>query len=1050
MPLDPGLYEQVINRIVKKNIADITARVREKKLDEGDSHTVLSSYLELFFRHALSLVPEDSRLDRQANLVDRIIDLAADMIAEERLRDYRLDDHRHLLLEVLPLALPELTVSRESGRPLTGLSRNTLFTGSRNEPRLFSELVKEIETAERVELLVSFIRWSGLRLLRDALSDATRRGTRLRIVTTTYTGATEAVCLDWLSSLPNTEVRVSLDDRRTRLHAKAYIFNRNSGFSTAYIGSSNLSGPAMTSGLEWNIKITVQDDPDIFGKCRGSFDSYWNDPEFLSYGQESRERVLSALDPRSSRNSDVFLPLDIRPFPFQKEILDSLDVQRTRLGSFRNLIVSATGTGKTVISALDFKRFLQTNPSATFLFVAHREEILSQSLHLFRTVLGNRNFGECLTGSHSPQSMHSLFMSIHLFHQRELWKFIPPDFYDYIIIDETHHSEAPTYQRLLEHFSPKILLGLTATPERMDGLNILRHFDNRIAAEIRLPEAISRGLLSPFNYFGVSDDSIDYRELRWTHGGYDSRELENVLTGNKVRSRLIIRAIREYFPDISRICGLAFCASIRHATMMACTLSEGGIPAEVLSGETDRTHRQSAQDRLTRGEVRILCVVDIYNEGVDIPSVNTILFLRPTESLTVFLQQLGRGLRPCPGKEALVVLDFIGQSHQKFRYDLKFKALMGGSREGIEREVQEGFPHLPSGCSVTLERVARDYILKNIRESIALRWDSLVPAILEFRKEQGKIPTLPEFLESRQIPLSFVYRKQQGQTKGWTDLLREAGLLPQSIQKDDSSVVRGICRLSHNGAGRYHDFLKSLVSKGMDIIEQVQEDDPFLLMWHWSFWQAPLSKMQCFSLKDSLKKFLESTDRVRELGEVLDHASHKIPWETSPIPLPYLLPLDLHGLYTREEILAGFGEATPEKKRMHREGVLFLKHLRTHLLLVTLNKTEKDYSPSTLYEDYALGDSLFHWQTQSRTTERSPSGQMYIGHREMGHTILLFVREEKKGKDNPIGLSSPFVFLGPVRYVEHRGSAPMSILWKLDYPMPSAFYRTCATLAAGI
>ena len=373
---------------------------------------------------------------------------------------------------------------------------------------------------------------------------------------------------------------------------------------------------------------------------------------FFSLYKEEAEKLLSeALKAEKHiSNQESNYSFDIRPFSYQQEILDKLSAERQVRKHFKNLVVAATGTGKTVISAFDYKRFKQENSHARLLFVAHRKEILEQSIKCFRGVLHDANFGERFFGGKTPNSLDNLFISIETFNSQELDKKTSSDFYDFIIIDEFHHAAAPTYQRLLEYYKPKILLGLTATPERMDGKNVLSYFDNRTAAEIRLPEAIDRKLLCPFHYFGITDE-VDLQSVKWSRGGYDKSGLSNIYTGNDVRFRLILQQLKKYIADMEKVKGLGFCVSKEHAEYMAQRFNKSNIPSIALTADSDKNERDSAQAKIAAGDLKFIFTVDLYNEGVDIPSINTIMFLRPTESLTVFLQQLGRGLRLYDGKD---------------------------------------------------------------------------------------------------------------------------------------------------------------------------------------------------------------------------------------------------------------------------------------------------------------------------------------------------------------------------------------------------------------
>lgn len=552
-PLTHGLYEQLIDQFLDERLAatDSALDIHQEALDAGESHAVLAQHVARLLRDFLAEMHGPDRLARQIAVCNRVVALLSEQAHERLSLNHTLPDEARRLLAVWPRE-PVVT-PRSPERPETPLSVSCLLTGTRIDPSLVSQLRKEFLSADRVDVLCSFIKWSGIRVLEDELrSVAARPGTTIRIITTPYMGATDLKAVEFLTDLPNTDLRVSYDTRRTRLHAKAYIFHRETGFSTAYVGSANLSNAALTDGLEWNVKISQYESPHLWEKLCATFESYWNDPEFVPYSASQRERLRIALYEQQSAGRDdmATFQFDIHPYPYQQEILDRLSAERRYHGRCHNLVVAATGTGKTVIAAFDYKRFQQAfateqpGKSARLLFVAHREEILKQSLACFRAVLRDQNFGDLLVGEHHPTSPDQLFVSVQSFNSHRLADDLPPDFFQFVVVDEFHHAEAPSYQRLLDHLRPSILLGLTATPERADGLDVLRHFGGHVSAEIRLPEAINRKLLCPFQYFGVSD-SVDLSHLTWQRGGYRVAELEERFTGNDARADLVVRSVRE-------------------------------------------------------------------------------------------------------------------------------------------------------------------------------------------------------------------------------------------------------------------------------------------------------------------------------------------------------------------------------------------------------------------------------------------------------------------------------------------------------------------------
>ena len=922
-------------------------------------------------------------------------------------------------------------------RPDTPLTNAALFTGTASDLTLESELKKEIQTADSIDILCSFIRWGGLRLLLPYLKEATADGKKLRLITTSYLGATDLKAVDELQKLPNTELLVSYDTERTRLHAKSYIFHRDNGFGTAYIGSSNISAPALTSGLEWNLKISQFESPYLWDKVCATFETYQNTPEFSRYDESSREKLARALTheaggDREENNAMVFM--DVSPYPYQEEILDKIRAEREIHGRNKNLVVAATGTGKTVIAAFDFKRVLKEHPHAKFLFVVHREEILTKSRLTFRQILRDQNFGELLVGQYRPESLDQLFCSIQSLNSNELCRRLPADYYDYIVIDEFHHAAANGYQELLEHFTPQYLLALTATPERHDGLDILKYFDYHIAAEIRLPDAINKKLLAPFQYFGISD-CVDLSTLRWTNGGYDKTQLNSIFNGNTQRANLVLQKMQEILLDMTQFRALCFCVSQDHAEYMNAFFNEHGVHSAVLTAHSPTTERDTVQQRLRQREINVICVVDLYNEGVDIPEIDTVLFLRPTESLTVFLQQLGRGLRLSDDKECLTVLDFVGNAHKNFNFEYRFRAMLGASGQNIADELTHGFPHLPAGCHIELEKEAQRRILANIQGCINTgRQSMLISRIATFENESGKALTLSNFLDYHHLRPAVIYQKAL-----FSRLCQKANLRGDFTIPDEDRLRRGMLRICHMNSAYQLRTLQELLRSPQERLQRLSEDETKLLtMLHFGLWTR---NSEIPSLPESIARLKANGPFYDELLALVDYLYENTDLVTVKPVLPFACPLELHANYTAEEILTALGKCSMSNPPYNlQSGVLNLPEINTDMFLVTLNKSEKQYSPTTMYLDYAISDELFHWQSQNATSVESPTGQRYINGTS---TILLFVRENK----NSYGVSSSYCFLGPADYVSHNGSRPINVEWKLRYKMPARLCRMTERMA---
>lgn len=898
-----------------------------------------------------------------------------------------------------------------------------------------------------MDLLCAFVKWHGLRVLEEQLSELKRRQVPFRVITTTYVGATERRALDRIVRDFGGEVRISYETASTRLHAKAWMFHRNSGFSTAYVGSSNLSKTALLDGLEWNVRLSAVATPELMRKFEATFESYWADPAFESYDPDTdadrldRELLNGSF---SSEGRDVDLSgLDVRPYPHQALILEDLEAERTVHGRHRNLVVAATGTGKTVIAGLDYRNLVAAHHrDLRLLFVAHRKEILEQARRAYRNILADGTFGELLVDGQRPQRWNHVFASVQSLNAQGLER-IAPHHFDVAVIDEFHHAEAMTYRRILDHVQPIELLGLTATPERADGVNVKSFFDNRVASELRLWDALDTDILVPFHYFGIADN-VDVSTISWRSGKYDTSELEDLYTGNEARARLIVRQVVDKASSVDDLKALGFCVSVRHAQYMAGRFNLANIPSAVVTGDTSSLDRSATLQALRQGTIKCVFTVDVFNEGLDIPQINTVLFLRPTQSATIFLQQLGRGLRRSHGKDVLTVLDFIGMQRQEFRFDQKLRALTGSGRKRLINDIENDFPFLPAGSQIVLDAVAKDVVIRNVKGQIAMTANQLAQDIREHANGKSIWEyRLAEYLEDAGRSLSDIYRAGKN-GRSWTTLKMRADRVEPSQalpQAELSQLLRASSLLHVDDQERAHTYLR-LLTEDMRVADLSDREQVFAQMLYFT---AIYQKGRFASLDQAFTWVRSQTQFVAEVKEIFDHTLSATRTNPSETTLAAATPLLTHAHYRREEILPALGIRTFEKSpdTVHVAGVAWSESLATDALLINLKKSERDFSPTTMYRDYAMSRDRFHWESQNATTPTSTTGRRYATKTSNGTNTLLFVRE---APDNDIG-TAPFVCLGTAELESWKGERPMQITWRLHREMPVEVYRTASAVA---
>ena len=1023
-----GLYESLVTDAIASELERLPAShvADREKLRPAEAGDRLALHVGRLLEPIVQAIEPAKRVDAGLALTRTLIETLATQLDDSRLLEQSpvlVDSVLRAILRRQPDGTPEPIAA--PGIPLLD---TTLLTNSPGEPRVVHELESEIESAQQIDLVMAFIRLTGIRPFEDALRRHCEAGRPLRVLTTIYTGSTEQAALELLTQL-GADVRVSYDTTGTRLHAKAWTFHRPGGMSTAYVGSSNLTHQAQTTGLEWNVRISGARNPSVVEKMEAVFNVYWESHDFETFDSD----VFAARSQRSSSAATSLLsPVDIHLFAFQERLLEKIAVAR-EAGHHKNLLVAATGTGKTVMAAVDYARQRERLPRARLMFVAHSGEILRQSLATFRHALRDGSFGELWVGGERPTRWEHVFASIQSLNASGLDN-LKPDHFDVVIFDEIHHGAAPSYERMLQHLEPHELLGLTATPERADGRSILGWFGGRIAAELRLWDAIDQHRLVPFDYYGVHDNT-DLSTVRWRNGAYDVEGLTNLYTANDAWARLVLQQVEHHVGAPREMRALGFCVSVDHARFMARVFTEHGIPAAALWGDSSLEERTRVLKQLRERDINVLFSVDLFNEGLDVPNVETLLLLRPTESPVLFLQQLGRGLRKAHDKRSCLVLDFIGHQRSGFRYHARLQALLGGSRKEVERQVEQGFPFLPAGCHMQLAPVAREIVLRSIRDAAPSRWQARVEELRSLSREGPA--SLASYLEASGLEPEDLYTNN----RSWSDLQAAAGLEIEQPGPHEVPFRRACGRLLHvDDRVRIDAYLAMLDSSTPPRIASFEDRGARLArMLVASVCDKQLDKQA--SLEAGIALLWEHPQVLAELRELLGLLRNQIDHQHHALASAPDVPLRVHARYSRIEILAAFAPEARAKVPAWQTGVRWLPEALADLAAFTLDKTSGQFSPTTRYKDYAISRELIHWESQNAAGRETWA--RYRGHGTAGTSMMLFARERADDR--------AFWFLGPARFVsakEPDGPGPISITWKLEHPLPGDLFAAFTAAVA--
>lgn len=967
---------------------------------------------------------------------------------------------RHVIPDRANYVRDVVSVNPSHHAPMT----RALVTGGLQDS-LLPHLKHHLAASNAVDIAVAFTLRSGVELLQAHLQDLLDRHGKVRILTGDYLGTTDPDALLRLLDLQgDIECRIfqtnglsSEQALASTFHPKAYLFHHRDGTAAAFIGSSNLSQTALTDGVEWNYRVHPSRDPRGWSEIQLGFNALFTSAntvpltaEWIARYRDRRQRTPHPRFAEVIPDGPVEIPT---PHIIQQEALRALEQTRQE-GHRAALVVLATGLGKTWLSAFDSQNFRRV------LFVAHREEILTQALATFRAIRPHDNLGRYTGGEKSPAAA-VLFASIQtLSRQVHLDRFAKDEF-DYLIIDEFHHAEAPTYRRLIEYFTPQFLLSLTATPERTDGADLLALCENNLAYRCDLTEGIRQNLLCPFRYFGVPD-AVDYRNIPWRNKKFDETALTQAVA-TQARAANALEHYRAWGGQRT----LAFCVSQRHADFMAAFFVQNGIPAKAVHAGPTSAPRAESLEALREGSLPVICAVDLFNEGVDVPELDTVMMLRPTESRILWLQQFGRGLRRSDPEKQLTVIDYIG-NHRSFL--LKPQALFGlSSRDrdilNLLDRLDAGTAELPPGCTVTYQLEAKN-ILRALLRTNGSAVELLTRRYQDFRDTLGVRPTAAELLREGYNPrilrpvfgswLSFV-QSQDGlhpngtlaytQAKTFLDTLETTEMtksykmlvllamlnrnqLPGTLPLAEiAQEVTAIAQRDPRIAADLGDALNS-----PEQLNRLLTDNP-IDAWiqgkgtggirYFGFQKGTLSST--LHIPPNLAQSLQELAREIVDWRLADYFSR--PGQTSSLhpggtnvlgTIPYKA-------YRRPEIAPLFG--LPYSERYWGQG--FVRQDRHTFLFVTLDKT--DHTAAFQYQDHFRSATHFQWQSQNRTSQDSDAGGSIRDHRSQGITVHLFVRAKAK---TPDGRGAPFYYCGPVEFDSWSGNKPITVIWKLSAPVP--------------
>ena len=954
----------------------------------------------------------------------------------------------------------------------------------------FIYLKQELLNCKKFYFIVSFIRYSGIQLLISTLDELEKQGIQGEIITSVYLNITDSKALQKLLSYKNIKVKI-YNNSSESFHTKAYLFEKEK-YHSVVIGSSNISQSALYSAEEWNVKLTDSSFFNIYKKSLNQFEKLWHSNEAIELTQdfideyEKYKKSVNVQNTFDYRKTKIEQENEFVPNSMQKRVLQKLKETRIN-GNKKGLVISATGTGKTYLAAMDIKQFFEINSNTEnklfkitdkksktsnikFLFIAHREELLENAINVFSKVLkiDKNEFGR-IYGGLKEIDKSIIFASIQSL--RNCYNEFKPSFFDYIIVDEFHHSMSDSYLKTLSYFNPKFLLGLTATPKRMDGKDILSLCDYNVVDEIGIKEALEEDLIVPFHYFGVNDYTINYDNIPYKNGKYNEKILlENLLLN--IRTDYIVEKINKFGFDGDELSAVAFCQNIEHAFFMKEEFSKKGYKSAVITANTSSNERSEILEKFKNKKIEILCVVDILNEGIDIPTINLLLFLRPTMSSTIFIQQIGRGLRKAKNKDFVTIIDFIG-NHKKdyllinyFSSEVDNKDTLFTKKEKIINEIKNQFSNIPKSCYVELDRICQNRIIEKIEKINFSSKNILKEMYLDYKAEIGKFED--EFLRIRDFDTNIELFQEL--------CLKMHSFYNAQLQFEDSKIFKN--ENEKNPLNTAETQFLEYLEKKITLVEPFT----FLIIDYLATGKEYINNSdllnkykEFFDIKRNFEKYYLLNRIFEELteDEILEknlygykfskkyknlflnkklNEKNNMKSQQKENKLNFINRLKqlVHlGLneFKRND-LDEFNEniliSYKEYKRVELQILLDSKvpkgswragYANTNkdiCLFATIDKTHI-FQENLKYDNSLFADDIIQWISQPKTSHNSSVGQMFIHHKEKGFKVHIFIRKYAFMNGNK---TNPFIYLGNAQYYSSKGDKPMKILWKLDKKIP--------------